>query len=188
MMIEETTRSAHATGVNANGLPVDPSIQPLSVYERQLVERSAQTDPAEAVVEMKLKRIATVAGGGLALVGLAQPYAFIPTRRTAISGKFRKREARGWHFLDRFFAGEREWHESRDEDVWQAALEAAQDAGYGSPRDAQLGDNRVFEGGDIGPLPAPFTKGLWALSRLVALALIHRRGGVHVSVASLPTV
>ena len=186
--MRERTASRFSTGTNQNGLFVDASLQPLSVYERLLTERAAQAEPVAEAIEMQLKRIAPVEAGGLALVDLAQPVTFVPSGRTSISGKFRKRETRGWHFLDRFFAGESEWRESRDEDVWHAALEAAQDASFGSAADGVRGDSgALLETRRPAARPA-LTRGLWSLSRLVAVALVHRRGGVHVTVADLPTV
>jgi len=174
MQAATPSKSRFATGVNPHGLQVSADVQPLAHYEALLAERDADGEPSVQPVELVLKRIAVVEGGGLALVDIRQPFAFIPSARTAISGKFHKREKRGWVFLDAFFSGDQEWHESRDQDVWSAALEAAQDVSLGSePRSAAT---------------PPLTRALWFLNRLIAVALVHRRGGIGVGVADLPTV
>ena len=186
--MREITKSRFSTGTNAMGLGVDPLMQPLGEFERLLAQRAAQAEPAVEAVEMRLKRVAPVEGGGLALVDIKEPVTFVPSAKTVTTGRFAKRTKFGWHFLDAAFSGEAEFSNSRDDDWWRAALEASEDSGFGSAGDGVRGDRGALLGTERPGMPPALTRGLWFLNRIVGLALVHRRGGVHLTVADLPTV
>jgi hypothetical protein len=127
-----TDRSRFAIDTSPTGIATTPQETIANVYG-QLVERLIADTPLirPNPIEVPIKRVAKIVdeeGTRYRLVDTGVYRGIPQIRPTRTSGKFTKRATRGGAFLDEFL-GQRgdEWLQVRDGDVFQAALELAED-------------------------------------------------------------
>lgn len=155
----ESSRFALAS--SPTGISTTPTKNITNCYGRGLNERLAEAQPLQPPAkDLILRRVVRVALGVYELSD-CRPLRVIPTAKPIRTGRFAKLKLRGGAFLDDLFLGGDAWHQSRDEDIYQAALRLAEGESFGGSE-------------------------LRSLNELVALAVLARAGVTTVAVWDLP--